>query len=108
MGLSSRGNAIFLTTVAQFTPVSPYAIAPTPTTEPTMACVVDTGRPARLANPTHTPAPKIVAIAAATVGTIPLTNRPFPKVSIIAPESSARARPPNPVHTVPQSIAADN
>lgn len=81
-------------------PQKSIGVVPTPTIDPTMMCVVDTGKPALVANATHPAAPRMIAVAAAKVGTIPLDKSPFPKVPTIAPASSAPAKPPNPVHTV--------
>ena len=104
-GLSRSGKAIFPPKAVQLIPLSPYANPYTPAKAPTMAWVVETGRPNRVAILTQAAVPKRTARASARVGALFPAISPAPKVPIMACENTRLASPPTPVHKVPQPIA---
>src|SRR5260370_290832 len=103
-GETASGTATFVATAAQCTPAVPCAATPAPTRPPTSECVVDTGRPVRVAMTSHPIAPTATAPKKAVLGGA--ARRPLPENTATRPwEAKAAATPPATVHAVPQNSA---
>ena len=101
IGLSRSGKTIFSPKAVQWIPPNPY----TPTKAPTMAWVVETGSPNRVAILTQAAVHKRTARASARVGSVFPASSPALNVPIMACEKTRLASPPTPVHRVPHPIA---
>jgi hypothetical protein len=85
--LAASGKAIFCANLLHATPPTPMLMALTPTIAPVMACVVETGRPVRVAKRTQPRAPRTIASAAGPMWT-PRARNPKPALNVT---TSARA-----------------
>jgi hypothetical protein len=85
-------------------PPRPYAATADPATAPTIACVVDTGSPVRVANSTQPAAPEIAASPAERVGDTLAPSNPLPNVASIAPVATVATAAPAAVHRAPHIV----
>src|SRR5258708_33510515 len=101
-GETASGTATLVATAVHRTPATPCAAMPTPTRPPTSECVVDTGRPVRVAMTSHPSRPAATAprkSAPAVVARSPLPDDPATRPW----ERKAAATPPATVHAAPHN-----
>src|SRR5260370_8399640 len=103
-GERASGAATLVGTAVHRTPATACAAMPTPTRPPTSECVVDTGRPVRVAMTSHPSAPAATATRKSVPGVV--ARSPLPENTVTRPwERKAAATPPATVHAVPQKSA---